>query len=110
MNVAPGTIVMTDEHRGYKGIEGLYRHRAVNHSAGQYVKWFYIHTNGLEGAWSHFKRQVNGVHHWISEAHIQRYLDEFTWRWNRREMDEGQRVNAMLHQVSGRLTYQELIA
>ena len=56
MNVAPGTIVMTDEHRGYKGIEGLYRHRAVNHSAGQYVKWFYIHTNGLEGAWSHFKR------------------------------------------------------
>ena len=109
-NVAPDAIVTTDEFRGYKGLEGRYRHRAVNHSAGEYVKWFYIHTNGLEGAWSHFKRQIVGVHHWISEAHIQLYLDEFQWRWNRREMDEGQRVNNMLTEVSGRLTYKELIA
>lgn len=109
-NVAPGSIVMTDEHRGYSGIGKAYRHRRVNHSAGEYVKWFYIHTNGIEGAWSHFKRQVIGVHHWMSEAHIQRYLDEFQWRWNRRDMAEGQRVNALLDQVGGRLTYKQLIA
>ena len=76
---------MTDEFRGYKG-EAI--HHTVNHSAGQYVKGLTIHTNGIEGAWSHFKRQVIGVHHWISRAHIQSYLDEFTWRVN-----EGQRVN-----------------
>ena len=109
-NVAPGSIVMTDEHRGYSGISKAYRHRRVNHSAGEYVKWFYIHTNGIEGAWSHFKRQIIGVHHWMSEAHIQPYLDEFQWRWNRRDMAEGQRVNALLDHVGGRLTYKQLIA
>lgn len=109
-NVARGAVVMTDEHRGYSGVEGPFNHYTVNHSAGEYVKWFFIHVNGLEGAWSHFKRQVIGVHHWISEAHLQRYLDEFAWRWNRRDMNEGPRVNALLAQVSGRLTYKELIA
>lgn len=109
-NVEPGSIVMTDEHKGYSGIAPAYRHRSVNHSVGQYVKWFYIHTNGIEGAWSHFKRQVIGVHHWMSEGHLQRYLDEFAWRWNRRGMDEGLRVNALLADTAGRLTYKELIA
>ncbi len=109
-NVTPGAIVMTDEHRSYIGLSKTYRHRTVNHASGEYVKWFYIHTNGIEGAWSHFKRQVIGVHHWISEEHIQRYLDEFTWRWNRRGLDEGSRVNAMLSDTAGRLTYRELIA
>lgn len=109
-NVEPGSIVMTDEHKGYSGLPSVYRHRSVNHSAGQYVKWFYIHTNGIEGAWSHFKRQVIGVHHWMSEGHLQRYLDEFAWRWNRRGMDEGPRVNALLADTSGRLTYKDLIA
>ncbi len=109
-NVHPGSILMTDEFRGYRGLGKEYRHRAVNHSAGEYVRHFYQHTNGIEGAWSHFKRQVIGVHHWLSVAHLQRYLDEFTWRWNRREMGEGQRINALLGQVSGRLTYKELIA
>lgn len=109
-NVAPGAIIMTDDHRGYGGLEGRFKHRSVNHSAGEYVRWFYIHINSIEGAWAHFKRQVNGTHHWMSVAHIQRYLDEFVWRWNRRDMDEGERVNALLDQVSGRLTYRELIA
>ena len=109
-NVTPGSIVMTDEHRGYTGLGATYRHRSVNHSAGEYVKWYYIHTNSIEGAWSHFKRQVIGVHHWMSEAHLQRYLDEFAWRWNRRDMNEGPRVNDLLNHTAGRLTYKELIA
>lgn len=109
-NVSVGAIVMTDEFRGYKGLNRRYCHHTVNHSAGQYVKGLTIHTNGIEGAWSHFKRQVIGVHHWISKAHIQSYLDEFTWRWNRKNMNEGQRVNNMLEGVSGRLTYKELIS
>lgn len=109
-NVTPGATVMTDEHRGYSGVEGPFNHYAVNHSAGEYVKWFFIHVNGLEGAWSHFKRQIVGVHHFISPDHLQRYLDEFVWRWNRRGMGEGQRVNSLLDQVAGRLTYKELIA
>ncbi len=60
-NVAPGTNVMTDENRGYKGIGEKFHHHTVNHSIGEYVKHFFIHTNGLENAWSLFKRKVYGI-------------------------------------------------
>lgn len=33
-----------------------------------------------------------------------------TWRFNLRGIGEGERVNALLDQVAGRLTYKELIA
>jgi len=109
-NVAPGSNVMTDEHKGYTGIGDKFHHHTVNHSIGQYVKHYFIHTNGLENAWSLFKRKIDGIHHWVSGEHLDRYLCEFTFRHNRRKMGEGQRVNALLSQVEGRLTYKELIA
>ena len=46
-HVAPGTNIMTDEHRGYLGLDGIFNHHTVNHSAGEYVKHYFIHTNGL---------------------------------------------------------------
>jgi len=109
-NVAPGSNVMTDEHKGYTGLGEKFHHHTVNHSIGQYVKHYFIHTNGLENAWSLFKRKIDGIHHWVSGEHLDRYLCEFTFRHNRRKMGEGQRVNALLGQVEGRLTYKALIA
>ena len=109
-HVAPGTNIMTDEHRGYRGLGGIYNHHTVNHSAGEYVKHYFIHTNGLEGAWSLFKRQVFGIHHFVSTKHLDRYLDEFTYRYNRRDAGEGDRVNDFLGRTTGRLTYKALIA
>ncbi len=40
------------------------------------------------------------VQHWLSEAHLQRYLDEFAWRWNRRDMNEGPRVIDLLYDTA----------
>jgi transposase-like protein len=110
-NVEVGSNIMTDEHGGYHGIGGMFfNHHTVNHSTGQYVKHYFIHTNGIEGAWSLFKRQVYGIHHWISAKHLDRYLNEFTFRYNRRESGEGERMNEFLGRTSGRLTYKALIA
>ena len=109
-NVAPGSDVMTDENRSYSGVGERFHHHTVNHSIGQYVKHYFIHTNGLENAWSLFKRKVYGIHHWVSGEHLDRYLSEFTFRHNRRTMSEAERVNALLGQVEGRLTYKALIA
>jgi hypothetical protein len=110
-NVKPGANVMTDEAKGYRGLQGAYQHHPVNHSAGEYVKWYFIHTNGMENAWSHFKRQLVGVRHWVSEKHLDRYLSDFTFRFNRRKMGEGNRVDALIADASGRrLTYKALIA
>ncbi len=109
-NVAPGTALMTDEHGSFVGLSDAYFHHRVNHSAGEYVRAQCLHTNGIESVWALFKRQIIGTHHYLSPKHISRYLSEMTWRFNRREFGEAERVNALLDQVSGRLTYKELIA
>lgn len=109
-NVAAGALILTDEHPSFRGLSRDYIHHTVTHSAGEYVRKFYIHTNGIESVWAIFKRQIIGTHHWLSPKHLSRYLVEMTWRFNQRETDEGDRVNALLEQVDGRLTYKELIA
>lgn len=57
-NVEWGSNLYTDEHRSFNGLDKVYNHHRVNHSAGEYVKHFFNHTNGIEGAWSPIKRQI----------------------------------------------------
>lgn len=109
-NVGKGAGLYTDEHPAFNGLGNDYVHLRVNHSAGEYVRSFIIHTNGIEGVWALFKRQIVGTHHFLSPKHISRYLGEMTWRFNARGMEEGERVNALIAQTAGRLTYKELIA
>jgi transposase-like protein len=109
-NVAPGTALMTDEHGSFVGLGDTYHHHRVNHSKGEYVRSYCLHTNGIESVWALFKRQIVGTHHHLSPKHLSRYLGEMTWRFNFREIGEGARVNALLNQTNGRLTYKALIA
>lgn len=109
-NVAPGANLMTDEHGAFVGLASTYNHHRVNHSAGEYVRHYVLHTNGIESVWALFKRQIIGTHHWLSRKHLNAYLGEMTWRFNLRTIGEGARANALLSQVEGRLTYKALIA
>lgn len=109
-NVEVGSTIMTDEHGAFTGLQGDFNHHRVNHSAGKYVRHFILHTNGIEGVWSLFKRQIVGTHHYLSPKHLSRYLGEMTWRFNRRAMGEDNRVNALHANASGRLTYKDRIA
>lgn len=109
-NVEKGATLMTDEHGAFVGLSSDYSHHAVNHSAGEYVRHYTIHTNGIESVWALLKRQIIGIHHWVSPKHLPRYVDEMTWRFNRRDMGEGDRMNNMFGCVEGRLTYKALIA
>lgn len=84
-NVAPGTTVSTDEWRPYKHLPALgYVHVRVNHSAEEWVKGIH-HTNTLEGFWSHLKRGIRSTHVSVSKRHLQKYVDEFAFRFNNRE-------------------------
>ena len=109
-NVKAGTSLMTDEHGSFVGLAEDYYHHRVNHSAGEYVRHYILHTNGIESVWALFKRQIIGTHHFLSPKHLNAYLGEMTWRFNLRKIDEGDRVNALLSQTSGRLTYKALTA
>lgn len=110
-NVAKGSAILTDEDRSFVGLGNDYTHLSVNHSAGEYVRLGgFVHTNGIESVWALLKRQIIGIHHWVSPKHLQRYVDEMTWRVNRSDMEPGSRMNDIFACVEGRLKYKELIA
>ena len=109
-NVREGSKVMSDEWTGYQGLGKKYEHDKVNHGQEEYVRGE-VHTNNIECAWSHFKRMLIGIYHWCSEEHLQKYVDEFAFRYNTRTIGEGDRVNIMMRKAPGkRLTYKKLIA
>ena len=58
--------------------------KTVNHSRGEYVRGD-VHTNTVESVFGLFKRSVVGSFHQISEKHLDRYLDEFEFRFNNRK-------------------------
>jgi transposase-like protein len=80
--VAKGSRLYTDDHRGYR-LKG-FKHRTVKHSDREYVDGI-VHTNSVESFWALFKRGYHGVYHQMSKKHLGRYLDEFTFRFNRRK-------------------------
>lgn len=91
-NVAAGSIVSTDELVSY-GLhnDDGYLHGTVKHGEEEYAYYDYRHgvthhTNTVEGFWRLFKASVRGTHIHISAKYMQRYLDEFTFRANHREM------------------------
>jgi transposase-like protein/IS1 family transposase len=102
-------LVMTDEHSAYRHLDRTYDHQTVSHGAGEYVRGI-VHTNSIEGAWSELKRQIIGIHHWVSPKHLQRYVNESAYRVNRRDMPKGERVNNLLAQTEGPIPYKVLIA
>ena len=102
-------LVSSDEHPGYRYLGRTFPHEVVRHSAGEYRKGR-AHTNTIEGLWSLLKRQIYGIHHWVSAKHLDRYVAEAVWRYNRREVKDGPRVSEFLSRVDGRLRYADLIA
>jgi hypothetical protein len=68
-----------------------------------------VHTNSIENFWSLFKRCIHGTWVQITEPHLFRYLDEQTWRFNRRKQDDEGRFKWAVANVLGkRLTWKEL--
>ncbi len=112
-NVAKGTTVYTDEHRGYTGLHKQgYNHGTVAHSVKEYVHGK-AHTNGVESVWGVMKRGYQGVYHHFSEKHLQLYVNEFTFRLNEGNcaVDTMDRLAALCGAMEGkRLTYADLKA
>jgi hypothetical protein len=84
--VATGSTVMTDQLSTYRDLpyQGYPLHWAVNHSRGQYVLGP-ISTNTIEGFWGNFKAGVEGVYRHVSLRYLQRYVNEYTWRYSHRK-------------------------
>ncbi|MBL1405004.1 MAG: IS1595 family transposase [Rhizobiales bacterium] len=100
--------IYSDEWLGYNALKRIYDHQFVKHGAGQYVDGK-VHTNTIEGFWSLMKRGILGIYHFTSVKHLQFYVDEFVFRYNTRDNNEGQRFNLFLSNTEKRLKYQDLI-
>jgi transposase-like protein len=108
-----GSTVHTDEWVGYDRVGRYFSHARINHSRGQYVRNGFVHTNGIESFWALFKRGYVGIYHWMSPKHMQRYVDEFSYRFNaRHEKDFAQVFSSVVGGVAtgSNLPYKTLTA
>jgi ISXO2-like transposase domain/Transposase zinc-ribbon domain len=106
---SPKSHLMTDEGNEFAPLGWNFAsHGTVVHSKDEYVRregeWV-ISTNTVEGFFSILKRGVYGVYQHVSEAHLQRYLVEFDFRYNNRErlgVNDTARADRALRGAKGR--------
>lgn len=108
-HIDPRTRMQTDEAAVYEKIgRGFAGHGRVNHSMDEYVRGYYDHTNTVENYFSILKRGINGVYQHVSEAHLKRYVGEFDFRYNSRDVSDVERTAAALKGIEGkRLMYRD---
>lgn len=108
-NVDRRARIMTDEHKGYTGIGADFEggHETVKHSDNEYARGD-VTTNTVEGFFSILKRGINGIYHSVSKEHLHRYLAEYEFRYNNRELEDGPRTSAAIKASEGkRLMYRD---
>jgi len=108
-NVDRQSRLVTDESNLYKETGPEFaRHEKVHHAIGEYVRGD-VYTNTLEGFYSIFKRGMRGVYQHCGEQHLQRYVTEFDFRYNHRNVNDNDRREEVLKNISGkRLTYRRI--
>lgn len=105
--VTPGAEVFTDALPSYKGLAADYIHNVIDH-AESYAEGK-VHTNGLENFWSLLKRGIKGTYVSVEPFHLFRYLDEQSFRFNRRKASDAELFSAAVRGVVGhRVTWEQV--
>jgi hypothetical protein len=101
----PATLV-TDGLPVYAMVGKRFQHVVVDTKISHKVEG--KHKNAIENVWGGFNRMVYGIYHHVSDQHLQRYCDEFAYRFNSRKLFDGFRWGLTMQQLDGRLTYKKL--
>lgn len=108
-NVDTKAIVVTDEYLGYRGLNDEFNgHVTVNHSQLVFVQDGFT-ANNIEGFFSLLKRSIIGIYHQVSLAHLHRYCNEASYRYNTRKIKDLYRFMDAMQKTKGRLRYKDLI-
>ena len=112
-HVHPNSILMTDEARVYTKLPkvGYKNHGMIKHGKRHWVRGN-VHTNSIESFWALFKRNYHGTYHSMSKKHLQRYIDEVTFRFNNRENDMAGKFDLATAKIAkrGKMSYKALTA
>jgi transposase-like protein len=107
-------VIVTDEFPSYPhamnraGVPAI-KHKTIRHKNHVYVEGD-IHTNTVESAFSLLKRGIMGTWHKISAKHLPAYLDEMTFRFNRRK-NANLFLDTLRHMITAPvLTFEKLTA
>ncbi|MFK7967602.1 MAG: IS1595 family transposase [Rickettsiaceae bacterium] len=106
----------TDSLQAYKPPKKHCNHKAVKHSAGEYIKndlqvAFKIHTNTIKSFWGELKRGIRRIYHWNSHKHMQKYCNKFLHHYNNRNLKNNERfVEALNVLANTKLIYKTLTA
>ena len=106
-NVDRSSSIMTDEFGSYHapGLKFRGGHHVVNHSKGEYVRGD-ASTNEVEAFFALLKRGIVGSFHHVSKKHLDRYCDEFSFRWNHRKISDSEcTIKAIKNGEGKRLLY-----
>ena len=105
-----GDVVYTDKGMEFSriGMDLGLIHHTCNHDKHQYVAPTGATTNRIEGAWSHLKRNIYGIHHLLTRKYAQYYIDEFVYRYNTRDYDIPDRVLDFFGHIRVVVTWEEL--
>lgn len=109
LNIDKGATIQTDEHKAYrKAAKSFAAHKKSNHGARKWVNEDGSNSNEVEAYFSLLKRGIYGTFHHVSPQHLQRFVDEFDFRWSNRELNDTERTFQAIAQSSGkRLMYRE---
>jgi transposase-like protein len=108
-------VIVTDDFNVYRSAmrkaEVTAPHEQINHSLKEYVRLGTdIHTNTVENSFSLLKRGIIGTWHKISAKHLQAYLDEMSFRFDRRNRPD-LFLDTLRHMITANpLTFQDLTA
>jgi transposase-like protein len=106
--IAPGTLILTDGWQAYASLADVgYRHRPRTQGTPERAAKFLPHIHRVFG---NLKTWLRGTHHGVGHDHLQAYLEEFTFRFNRRRtpMAAFQTLLGLASSAHGPTTYDML--
>lgn len=108
--VEKGQCLNTDEAPVYKQVGRVHFqiHEAVMHKIKEYARQGHnglVTTNSVESFFALVKRSLHGIYHSVSKKHLPSYLSEFSFRYNTRRMDDGERTIAAIRGGVGKRLY-----
>jgi transposase-like protein len=109
--IKKGSRILSDDYRGYKGLNKEYNHQYVCHSGKQYVNENdpSIHSNGIESNWNILKNSIRDMYNRVTDKYLQLYVDEHVFRFNTRDFIPSDRFNWLILNSGRKVTYKQLV-
>lgn len=97
----------TEIDEAYLGGSETNKHADTEDNQGKTA--YKINTNSIEGFWSQLKRGIDGIYHWANNKHIQRYVNEFCYRYNNKAISDIDKFANWFSRFEGRRLYYKVL-